>query len=82
MAFRPRHYNVKSKKTVLFEIKKDLEESEKKLKVSLSTRMVHSINVLSVETRNRHADDTFQETIKHYRENHYVHVELMDFPFR
>lgn len=82
MAFKPRHYNVKSKKSVLFEIMKDLKESEKKLGVSVSTKMVHSINVLSVEVRNSHADDTFQETIDQYREKHYVHVELMDFPFR
>jgi len=82
MAFRPRHYNVKSKKTILFEIMEDLKESEKKLGVSISTKMVHSINVLSVEVRNSHADDTFQETIEEYRESNYIHIELMDFPFR
>lgn len=83
MAYRPRHYIIKAKKSVLLSIQDDLREWEKSGVARVRCKLMRGINqYLSVETANQHAEESFFNIVGEYREKDYwVNVEGVDFPY-
>lgn len=79
MAFRGREYLVRSKQSVLIEINKDIKEYQKKMNIPIASSLIRKPGfiALKVSTRTQHADETFDDVIGKYRENHHVSIEVL-----
>lgn len=83
MAYKARHFQVKAKKSILYDIRDDVKEWRKDAVPQMRCKLIWGINqYLSVETGNQHAEESFFNIIQKYREQDYrVDVEGVDYPY-